>query len=152
MERNPCPSLAKCKFSGYPFASIRGWGLENARASTQATQQVGRQVDPVMSALDKVTTNHYLASIEPWHGHEVVVYNKTDTTWQRQVIDESLTDGHTIVTGDFDGDGLDEIVAGARTWQASNTLPFIRVEQLDTTTYRRGDNRSRWMRHCGPQP
>ena len=58
--------------------------------------------------------SHYLASIEPWHGHEVVVYNKTDTDWQRQVIDESLTDGHTIITGDFDGDGLDEIVAGAR--------------------------------------
>jgi len=30
------------------------------------------------------------------------------------VIDDSLVDGHTIVTGDFDGDGSDEIVAGFR--------------------------------------
>ena len=75
--------------------------------------------------------SHYLASIEPWHGHEVVVYNKTDTTWQRQVIDESLTDGHTIVTGDFDGDGLDEIVAGAR---RGKQVILYRLSELNNWT------------------
>jgi len=30
------------------------------------------------------------------------------------VIDTALVDGHTILTADFNGDGLDEIVAGYR--------------------------------------
>ena len=60
-----------------------------------------------------------------------MVYNKTDTTWQRQVIDESLTDGHTIVTGDFDGDGLDEIVAGAR---RGKQVILYRLSELNNWT------------------
>jgi hypothetical protein len=30
------------------------------------------------------------------------------------VIDDTLNDGHTLVQGDLDGDGVDEIVAGYR--------------------------------------
>jgi len=55
-----------------------------------------------------------LAAIEPWHGHQVVVYHEDNGTWQRKVIDASLDDGHTIVAADFDGDGQEEIVAGFR--------------------------------------
>jgi len=53
---------------------------------------------------------HFMAAIEPWHGNQVVVYGEHG----REVIDDSLLDGHTIQTGDFDGDGNDEIVAGFR--------------------------------------
>jgi hypothetical protein len=56
-----------------------------------------------------------LASIEPWHGNQVVVYRGKGETWdQRTVIDDTLNDGHTLVQGDLDGDGVDEIVAGYR--------------------------------------
>lgn len=56
-----------------------------------------------------------LASIEPWHGHQVVVYRGEGETWdQRTVIDDTLNDGHTLQAGDLDGDGFDEIVAGYR--------------------------------------
>src|SRR5207247_850325 len=34
--------------------------------------------------------------------------------WQRQVIDNALDQGHTILTADLNGDGNDEIVAGYR--------------------------------------
>ena len=34
--------------------------------------------------------------------------------WHRHVIDDTLQEGHALVTGDFDGDGMDEIVAGWR--------------------------------------
>ncbi len=54
----------------------------------------------------------YFATIEPWHGDQVVVY-RDDDAWSRQVIG-TINGGHTIVTGDFDGDGRDEIVAGDR--------------------------------------
>jgi hypothetical protein len=56
-----------------------------------------------------------LAAIEPWHGNQVVVYRGKGETWdQRTVIDDTLIDGHTLVQGDLDGDGVDEIVAGYR--------------------------------------
>ena len=56
-----------------------------------------------------------IAAIEPWHGHQVVVYRGKGETWdQRTVIDDTLNDGHTLVQGDLDGDGVDEIVAGYR--------------------------------------
>jgi hypothetical protein len=57
-----------------------------------------------------------LAAIEPWHGHQVVVYTPPVGTglWQRHVIDDTLQEGHALVTGDFDGDGQDEIIAGWR--------------------------------------
>ena len=56
----------------------------------------------------------FLASIEPWHGNQVAVYRGSKDQWTRTVIDTALNDGHTIYTGDFDGDGRDEIVAGYR--------------------------------------
>jgi hypothetical protein len=57
-----------------------------------------------------------LAAIEPWHGHQVVVYTPADAEgpWQRRVLDDTLQEGHALVVADFDGDGADEIVAGWR--------------------------------------
>ncbi len=57
-----------------------------------------------------------LAAIEPWHGNQVVVYSppKGEGLWKRHVIDDTLQEGHALVVGDFDGDGMDEIVAGWR--------------------------------------
>src|SRR5262249_54826390 len=56
----------------------------------------------------------FLAAIEPWHGNQVVVYREAQGHWERSVIDDSLVDGHTILTADLNHDGLDEIVAGYR--------------------------------------
>ena len=55
----------------------------------------------------------FVATIEPWHGPQVVVYLEDGGQWARTVIDE-IGSGHTIVTADFDGDGRDEIVTGDR--------------------------------------
>ena len=52
----------------------------------------------------------YIASIEPWHGHQVVVYRDGE----REVIDDSLVQGHTLGTADLNNDGVDEIIAGYR--------------------------------------
>ena len=64
--------------------------------------------------LGRLESGRFLATIEPWHGHSVIVYRPDGDAWRRDVIDESLTDGHTLVVGDFDGDGRDEFVTGAR--------------------------------------
>lgn len=56
----------------------------------------------------------FLATIEPWHGNQVAIYQENGGTWQRHVIDETLADGHTILTADLNGDGADEVIAGYR--------------------------------------
>jgi hypothetical protein len=58
--------------------------------------------------------NRFLCAIEPWHGNQVVVYRQQNQSWQRQVIDSTLEDGHTLLTADLNRDGRDEIVAGYR--------------------------------------
>lgn len=56
----------------------------------------------------------FLAAIEPWHGNQLVVYSQGSEGWQRMVVDDTLDQGHALVVADFDGDGIDEIVAGWR--------------------------------------
>jgi len=65
-------------------------------------------------ALGKLGAQKFIATIEPWHGNQIVIYKPTGTTWTRQMIDDGITDGHAIVTLDIDGDGRDEVVVGQR--------------------------------------
>ncbi|MCB0686413.1 MAG: VCBS repeat-containing protein [Saprospiraceae bacterium] len=60
--------------------------------------------------------NHFLATIEPWHGDKVVLYQPDDQAklWHRSVIDSSFIDGHALLTADLNHDGYDEIIAGHR--------------------------------------
>jgi hypothetical protein len=59
----------------------------------------------------------FIATIEPWHGHQVVVYTEPAEAggkWQRHVIDEQLRWGHAVWCADLDGDGGDELIIGVR--------------------------------------
>ncbi len=61
--------------------------------------------------------HRFLATIEPWHGNQMVVYTKPGEHQgfsRRQVIDSSFRSGHALACADIDGDGNDEIVAGYR--------------------------------------
>ncbi|MCB1020629.1 MAG: VCBS repeat-containing protein [Acidobacteria bacterium] len=74
--------------------------------------------------LGKLGGERFLATIEPWHGNQLVVYrHKGHGEWPRLVLDDTLEDGHAVVTADFDGDGNDEIVAGFR-GEAADLLLF----------------------------
>jgi hypothetical protein len=64
----------------------------------------------------------FLTTIEPWHGNEVAVYDDHHGEWQRTVIDSTLVDAHTLLTGDLDGNKKDVIVAGYRGKGASVNL------------------------------
>ncbi len=59
-------------------------------------------------------TRPFLATIEPWHGNQVVVYQRDGDRWSRQVIEDKMENGHALGVGDLDGDGCDEIVSGFR--------------------------------------
>lgn len=71
-------------------------------------------------AVLRTRAGRQLASIEPWHGNQVVIHRAggaggPDGDWSvRTVIDHTLNDGHTLQAGDLDGDGVDEVVAGYR--------------------------------------
>jgi hypothetical protein len=61
----------------------------------------------------------YIATIEPWHGHQVVVYTPPgggagSGLWDRQVVDEPVQWGHAVWCADLDGDGDDELIIGQR--------------------------------------
>jgi hypothetical protein len=65
-------------------------------------------------SLGKLGAQKFIAAIEPWHGNQVVIYKPNGSAWSRQMIDDGITDGHSIVTLDIDGDGRDEVIAGQR--------------------------------------
>ena len=65
----------------------------------------------------------YVATIEPWHGYQAVVYTREPQTssaparsqlWSRQVIAEPLQWGHAVWTANLDEDDDDELLIGQR--------------------------------------
>jgi hypothetical protein len=66
----------------------------------------------------------YLATIEPWHGFQVVVYTPPvapekrgaagSLLWPRQVLDEELKWGHAVWCANLDGDADEELIIGVR--------------------------------------
>lgn len=61
----------------------------------------------------------FLATIEPMHGNQAVVYLSRGTRPgemlpERVVLTDQLKQGHAIWAADFDGDGDDDVVAGFR--------------------------------------
>lgn len=53
----------------------------------------------------------FFASVEPWHGNEVVVYAEKSGQWQRRVIFDKVASGHEVAVIDLNGDGRDDVVA-----------------------------------------
>jgi aldos-2-ulose dehydratase/isomerase family protein/VCBS repeat protein len=64
----------------------------------------------------------YIATIEPWHGSQVVVYTRPagprpatgQWLWTRHILDEDLKWGHAVWCANLDGDEDQELVIGIR--------------------------------------
>jgi len=65
-------------------------------------------------AVGRLKKERFLATIEPWHGNQVAIYRRSGADWVRHAIDDTLVDGHTMLTADLDGDGRDDVIAGCR--------------------------------------
>jgi hypothetical protein len=88
----------------------------------------------------------FLATIEPWHGHQVVVYTLPADgkgLWQRRVLDDQLRWGHAVWCADLDGDGGDELIIGVR-----DDLSKKPGQRRGVRIYRALDDKgARWERH-----
>ncbi|MCI0436645.1 MAG: VCBS repeat-containing protein [Gemmatimonadetes bacterium] len=110
--------LLTASFDGITLHTAKGRGegiqWENKRLAKGHEEEAPRagSSDVRVGQLKK---RRFIASVEPWHGNEVVVYTENSPgKWQRNVIFSELTEGHEVCVGDFNRDGRDEIVAGDR--------------------------------------
>jgi FG-GAP-like repeat len=99
----------------FKMGSDGAWSrTEIAKGDPAAWPKSGAS-DVTVGWLGTKPRTRFVAAIEPWHGNQVAVYlQDKKQIWQRQVIDDSLDQAHTILTADLNGDGNDEIVAGYR--------------------------------------
>jgi hypothetical protein len=77
----------------------------------------------------------YIATIEPWHGNQVVVYVQPAGAkdWKRQVLDDQLMWGHAVWCADLDRDGDDELVIGVRDPLKGKAQTGVRVYKADAS-------------------
>jgi hypothetical protein len=123
-------------------ASFEGIGLYQATGSGESmrftkTLLTPGHVDaaPRLGASDvgighNVDGRRVMASVEPWHGNEVVVYTQDDGQWKRRVIFDRIQGGHEIAVLDLNGDGLVDIVANDNsrvTEQRPDATPGVHV-------------------------
>jgi hypothetical protein len=77
----------------------------------------------------------YIATIEPWHGHQVVVYTRPaaprlssgEWLWNRKVLDEELKWGHAVWPANLDADEDQELVIGVRDNLDGNVKCGVRI-------------------------
>lgn len=101
-------------------------GLEGKWNSTHIG--TGEQASSPNKGASEIKLGHlankqdYIATIEPWHGNEVVVYTKPegerpakgDWLWKRQVLDNELLWGHAVWCANLDADEDEELIIGIR--------------------------------------
>lgn len=95
-------------------ASAEGiFAIRRGKDGAWSKRQIG-EGKPGEIKLGNVGGKRWMATVEPWHANGLVLYEEGAGLWRREVIDESLNQGHALGWGDFDGDGSDELVAGWR--------------------------------------
>lgn len=82
------------------------------QAGNQSKPQTNRGASEVKNGKFK-NGNKFLASIEPWHGNEIIVYPQKHID-HRRVLDDKLRWGHALWCADLDKSGNDWIIAGVR--------------------------------------
>ncbi len=82
------------------------------------------------------TSAPVIATIEPWHGRQVVLYEPTNWSpdaplaalfagglWNRRVLDDGVIWGHAVWFADLDGVQGDELIIGQRDPRTDDTAP-----------------------------
>jgi hypothetical protein len=104
--------------------------LVGNRTASEVTMGAAKPIE----LLDKIENYaKFVATIEPWHGNQVVVYTmstRSEDQKKRQVIDDHLRWGHAVRFADLTGEKSHQLILGVR----DNPDP----KQGDTFTEKRG--------------
>ena len=81
----------------------------------------------------------FVTAIEPMHGNQLSIYTEANGNehWNRNVMDDSLDQGHALATADFLGTGSDQIVVG---WRGTRRTGKVGVKLF----YPTDKNRTQW--------
>jgi hypothetical protein len=126
---NFCPPAAKTTRPTFYATAYEGvfmftrndknkWDAMQLNRGNQANPKSIRGASEIKHTL--FGSDAVIATIEPWHGNEVVVYTPDrdketlNPYMERQVIDNQLRWGHAVWFADLDGDKFDELVVGVR--------------------------------------
>lgn len=109
---NPC-SMLVASFAGITRIERKGKSWQRTGITTGSPLPWPKSGSSDVT-VGRLKTGPFIASIEPWHGNELAIYTQIGNLWRREVLDSTLVDGHTVLAADFDNDGNDEIVSGAR--------------------------------------
>lgn len=91
------------------------------------------------------TEKDFMATIEPMHGQQVVVYVNEGSS-QRIVLDSNVREGHALATADFLGTGSEQVVAG---WRAPNKEGKIGIKLYMKKDVQGNKWTSEWIDEAG---
>lgn len=133
-----------------PMTKIVHPGNQNNPKGNRGASEIknGYYLKPDPTGKDRAT-GAFVATIEPWHGNQVVVYTGSpfDRMPKRTVLDDHLRWGHAVWCADLDGDGTDELIIGVRddpNAKAGDTF----TERRGVRVYKNTDGKGeKWDRH-----
>lgn len=104
------------------YEGVHAVGLRDGKWVTNRIGE-GNQTNPKGTRgaseikMGRLKDKPYIATIEPWHGNQVVVYTLPkagEKLWERQVIDDHLRWGHAVWCANLDDDEDEELIIGVR--------------------------------------
>ena len=107
--------LLVASFEGITLYRATGIGAAMTFEKELISSGHDSELDPRLGASDvgmgASGSGRIVASVEPWHGNEVVVYTEQDGGWQRRVLFSDIGSGHEIAVLDLNDDGYADIIA-----------------------------------------
>ena len=113
--------------------------LDSAKDGTWSRRQISNNPTGEVRQGAGAEGKKFVTAIEPMHGNQLSIYTaaKGKKLWDRNVIDDSLDQGHALATGDFMGSGSDQIVVG---WRGTRRTGKVGVKFY----YPTNEQRSEW--------
>lgn len=93
--------------------------------------------------LGKLKGNRMIATVEPMHGTNAVVYLPgKDSSWERHLLDDKISDGHAVACADLLKMGMDQVVIG---WRGKTAEGKVGIKLFEPKTSEGKEWTFRWI-------